>query len=117
VLYRFYDTKGALLYVGITADLKQRFRGHAAVQPWWHEVAACRVEFLPDREALVVAERDAIYREQPRYNQRGRVWAPLPVAAPDHVAKGDWSRWEDEMLLVAVRKGENRRARREALWS
>ena len=33
-LYRFFDTAGALLYVGITDAVKRRFAEHSAQKPW-----------------------------------------------------------------------------------
>ena len=33
-LYRFYDSEGNLLYVGITGSVKYRTEQHRATQPW-----------------------------------------------------------------------------------
>lgn len=83
VLYRFYDATGDLLYVGLTNDIGTRFSNHVATKSWWSEVADCRIEFLPSREALEEAEILAIQTEMPRYNQRhnpcARLVEPLPV--------------------------------------
>lgn len=81
VLYRLYDQDGALLYVGITNSIPNRFKRHADEQRWWPEVTGCRVEFLPDRAALQRAERDAIWFERPRHNIMGSVTPPHPAAA------------------------------------
>lgn len=69
VLYRLFDADGALLYIGRTSDIDARFPRHAAEQPWWHEVAACSIEFLPSQQELVAAEADAIRDERPRHNK------------------------------------------------
>lgn len=66
-LYRFFDSAGRLLYVGITTDLA-RWRGHATGKPWWREVASATIEHLPCQEAAVAAERAAILAEQPVWN-------------------------------------------------
>lgn len=68
ILYRFFDSDGDLLYVGLTNNIHGRFSSHAGKQPWWAEVADCRVEFLPSRDALREAEVVAIRAEKPRYN-------------------------------------------------
>lgn len=90
ILYRFYGTDGALLYVGITNSIGSRFKDHAREKPWWFEVADCRVAFYADRASLARAEADSIAYEHPRYNIRqempvsrtARVPRPRPVAAP-----------------------------------
>lgn len=38
-VYRFYDSGGALLYVGSTGNLWYRFGQHAADREWWPDVA------------------------------------------------------------------------------
>jgi hypothetical protein len=78
-LYRFYDTTGALLYVGITVDAPRRFGRHSEDKPWWLEVARIDMEPFPDRDSVLVAERAAIQSEAPRYNiahARGTQSAP-----------------------------------------
>lgn len=69
ILYRMYDGSGTLLYVGITADVGQRLRDHAALQPWWREVRNITVEHYDDRAAAETAERNAIHAEQPPHNR------------------------------------------------
>lgn len=67
-LYRFYDTTGTLLYVGITADPGARWRKHAHGKPWWHEITQITIETHPTRAAVLEAERAAIITEKPRHN-------------------------------------------------
>lgn len=76
VLYRLFNAAGELLYIGITNDLNARFSWHAGRSPWWPEVADCRTDFFPSREALRAAETQAIKAEQPRYN---RASVPKPT--------------------------------------
>ena len=88
VLYRFYDTSGDLLYVGITADPVSRWRSHRGEKPWWHEVTNITLEVHPDRDTVLAAETIAIATEKPRYNivhNRGRVRMPVessPITSP-----------------------------------
>lgn len=67
-LYRFYDKQGTLIYVGITLDPPARFRSHTHTQNWWDQVSEIRIGLQPDRPSVLVAEKDAIRREGPRYN-------------------------------------------------
>ncbi len=67
-LYRFYDTNGRLLYIGITMDLGGRWGSHNRDKPWWRSVARATIEHHPNREAVLAAERAAIIAEKPAYN-------------------------------------------------
>lgn len=70
-LYRAYNAAGDLLYIGQTGrDAIERWAEHMAAQPWAHEVAMWvrdPVEY-PSEAAVLLAERDAIHAEAPRYN-------------------------------------------------
>lgn len=68
VLYRMYDATDALLYVGITMNVEDRFADHRAMKAWWAEVVDIKLEHFPTREAVEQAERDAIRTERPRFN-------------------------------------------------
>lgn len=67
-LYRFYDERGRLLYIGITGDVRARFRQHADSKAWWKQVAVREIVHCRTRADLLAAEREAIIRERPRYN-------------------------------------------------
>src|ERR1700744_976753 len=60
VLYRFFDTTGNLLYVGITNNPSQRFKGHQKEALWFRNAALATLEHFPNRETLEEAERRAI---------------------------------------------------------
>lgn len=70
-LYRFFDAGGALLYVGVTSDLRTRWDRHAAERAWWPFVASSTVEWLPSRAAALAAESAAIASESPLHNVAG----------------------------------------------
>lgn len=106
-LYRLYDADGALLYVGVTGDLRTRFAQHAAGKPWWPEVARKTVEWHETRIAALGAEAAAMENERPRYNiletsTRARAGKPgdrhrTPLVGwrpPAELA--DWARAESE---------------------
>lgn len=77
-LYRFYDEGGALLYVGITANLEARRIEHGRAQPWWPHVAKETVEWFETRPPARAAELEAIKSERPLYNVNSSPWAPGP---------------------------------------
>lgn len=69
-LYRFYDSQGTLLYVGISLGAAQRASQHRADKEWWPQVARMDVQHLgnvtrPEAEAI---ERQAIVDERPKHN-------------------------------------------------
>lgn len=71
VLYRFVDTSGRLLYVGVTKNPAARFRKHGQDQFWWDQVSAIHLERHASRELLMIAELEAIETEFPIFNQMG----------------------------------------------
>ena len=81
-LYRMWNAKGALLYVGISESAMSRFAQHAANKDWWGEVEKVTLEHFPNREFALVAELTAIQSENPRYNIAGRPGAARRQPAP-----------------------------------
>lgn len=70
-LYRFYDAKGTLLYVGIAGNPGRRFDQHAkgpGGKPWWSQVVGSTMEHFPDRATAAAAEVRAIVAESPVHN-------------------------------------------------
>jgi len=67
-LYRFYDHREVLLYIGLTMDPATRWKAHSKQKPWWVEVTSIRIEHFPSREAVKAAEIAAIKAELPLYN-------------------------------------------------
>jgi hypothetical protein len=67
-LYRFYDSTGTLLYIGITAQGQGRWYQHQSEKAWWPEVSRATVEHFPDRPSAASAEVDAITAEGPMHN-------------------------------------------------
>ena len=68
VLYRFYDTAGELLYVGVTVHLPNRLTDHRHTKPWWTHADRITLEHYPTRAAVLEAERTAIQKERPKWN-------------------------------------------------
>lgn len=65
VLYRLFDVDGALLYIGVTADLLERLHQHEALQPWWADVASVQMVRYARRKDALADEWAAIQQEDP----------------------------------------------------
>lgn len=75
VLYRYYDYRRDLLYVGITNDAYQRFMQHSLNAPWFLDAWVFTVEVFAHLAEAQAAELAAIRTEQPRWNGIGsRHW-------------------------------------------
>ncbi|MGY1439498.1 GIY-YIG nuclease family protein [Streptomyces reniochalinae] len=66
-LYRFYDGKGRLLYVGVSSQLERRWAQHEMSKPWWHLVERRTVEWHATGREALAAEEQAINSEAPLY--------------------------------------------------
>lgn len=69
LVYRLYDRRGSLLYIGSTINVFGRFQGHAGRTPWWSEVATYRLQRFETEEAARCAEALAIGSEDPKHNK------------------------------------------------
>ena len=67
-LYRYYDSQGHLLYVGITGDNTKRQSQHRRNSFWFGEIHSATFEHFITREQASQAEVSAIQSERPRYN-------------------------------------------------
>lgn len=67
-LYRLFDRRDVLLYIGIANNYGRRMEQHIRSKPWWPDVATTKIERFATRELALDAEREAIGRERPRYN-------------------------------------------------
>lgn len=67
-LYRFYDSEGRLLYVGISLSAAQRAADHRREKSWWPDVARMDVVHLENRREAEDQERYAIVTERPIHN-------------------------------------------------
>lgn len=67
-LYRLFDQKHQLLYVGISASAIARLSQHMSDKSWAADIAHVSVEHFETRTEAAEAEREAIRIERPRYN-------------------------------------------------
>lgn len=79
-LYRLFDADGELLYVGIAGNPGRRFAQHGGEKPWWREVSETTLTHYDTRAEALMAEREAIQTEHPRYNIMLSLRAPSPSA-------------------------------------
>lgn len=66
-LYRYYNSKDELLYIGISMSAIVRAHQHKRKE-WFASVCKITIERYPDRDEALLAETDAIINERPLYN-------------------------------------------------
>lgn len=76
-VYRFYDAKDRLLYVGITRTPQSRFQTHQLNSPWWDLAERCTIDVRATRASAFWAEGMAIYHESPVFNATMVSWLGL----------------------------------------
>jgi hypothetical protein len=67
-LYRYFDARDILLYVGISGDLAVRDKSHISRSKWMRLTARSTVERRKTLERVKMAERIAIEAEHPIFN-------------------------------------------------
>ena len=73
MVYRFKDSAGHLLYVGVTCSPRARWQAHKNRAKWWPRVASVSVEWHPTEYQALDSEVAAIRSEQPLFNVRSAV--------------------------------------------
>lgn len=110
-LYRLFNAKDQLLYVGIAADPAARWKGHCHTKPWVGEVAMRVIEWFSTHDEALRAETEAIRFEYPRYNisQSQRSDKPKPprpsmkfLAREDLDSAKDYLAIQDVAALLGV---------------
>jgi len=69
VLYRFFDSQGNLLYVGISNNWQARLKQHYKNSAFHDETALITFDRFSTRSQVEEAERLAIETEHPKYNK------------------------------------------------
>jgi hypothetical protein len=87
-LYRLYDARGVLLYVGISGDPEFRFTQHEKEKPWWRDVARRDIEWFEARPGAAAAEVAAIKIGRPRHNEARAGRAVIKVPASEEQVIG-----------------------------
>jgi hypothetical protein len=77
-VYRYYDRRGALIYVGITRQAIGRNRQHNEAAEWWRFVARQEVEHHPSRAEAAAREVELIRQYRPPFNKQHNIgWQDL----------------------------------------
>ena len=92
-LYRHYDKRGDLLYVGISINVFSRLGSHLRKSHWSRSIRTMTIDHYDTRKAVREAERTAIRKEKPKHNilmngkrrrvksKRGFSWIGLSLVA------------------------------------
>ena len=67
-LYRWFNKKHELLYIGISSSIGSRIKAHSKTSDWFLESAYMTIEWVKTPEELDKKERVAIRKERPLYN-------------------------------------------------
>lgn len=67
-LYRFYDADNALLYVGVSRSLPDRWNWHRCRTGWYARARLVSLSFYPSRRDAFCAEAAAIRTQHPLFN-------------------------------------------------
>lgn len=119
VLYRFFDANGRLLYIGVTANIKTRWKDHSRNKPHWRDVATATIEHFDSQEEVIKAEAEAIAAERPAWNVVHNTGRPLspdrPISADrragrrtikeleEDIRDGEWITGSDACRLFGMR--------------
>ena len=83
-VYRVYNERDGLLYIGCTHDITDRMRTHAKRAPWFWRMDSLITEEFPDMKSARLAEYLAIADEAPLYNVLG-TWSRTQRPEPPPV--------------------------------
>jgi len=83
-LYRHFNARGKLLYVGISVKPLDRLLSHVSGSAWVSEIVRIEISWCADRTEAMLAEADAIKSERPLWNQ---VHSPAHVVNDVRLAK------------------------------
>ena len=72
-LYRHFDAKGQLLYVGISLSTVKRLGEHRCDSGWTKKITTITIERFKTRRLALDAERAAVQREHPLHNVTGKL--------------------------------------------
>lgn len=115
-LYRFFDSDGLLLYVGITSTTDSRWSHHRLHAAWWPQAATKQVEWFTERGDAAAAELEAIRTEAPLWNSaaapasNARLKEALFVEATNGGIRAPSGEWRNsDVALAQVLSAEIRR--------
>jgi predicted GIY-YIG superfamily endonuclease len=77
-LYRLFDARGRLLYVGISLDPDRRVQQHRRTKSWGSAIHLVKTKEYPTIGHAMEAEKQAIENEAPIHNVMYNTVAPMP---------------------------------------
>ena len=108
-VYRAYDEKGTLLYVGCTYDFAARRKQHGRKSAWSQNATRWSVRWHPNRSAALAAEHLAIITEDPRFNvsYEDRARRSAMTADRQRAIERDRNRSELARIMSSLRPGRH----------
>lgn len=67
-LYRHFDGKNRLLYIGISLSQLKRLINHRGKSKWYKNIRTIKIEYFKTKKIAHEAENKAIKREKPLHN-------------------------------------------------
>lgn len=98
-LYKHYNVKGVLLYVGVSRHAGHRFSEHKINSIWAALSVRMVVEMYPDRLSASIAELEAVQKEKPLYNKH-HLERKRAIKAPQVLER---PRRDEETSMVSAR--------------
>jgi predicted GIY-YIG superfamily endonuclease len=99
-LYRHYNTKGELLYVGIAKNPLKRLSEHRRSAHWASSSVRMTADVYPDRASALIAEATAIMKEKPLHNLLHLERAVIVNKCPKALVK---PRKDEPTIMISVR--------------
>lgn len=88
-LYRYFNSEGQLLYVGITKNQFHRLQAHSKMAEWFPHVATATFQHFDSRPLALKAETHAIGTELPKFNKAGPTLTPSDLEHLLRTMRGD----------------------------
>lgn len=95
-VYRAFDARDRLLYVGCSVDVDARLRYHEQHAAWWIFATRIDRQEFASHELALAAEAEAISEEHPRWNIVGRS-ASHPDGYISRIQDGSWLSYERDV--------------------
>lgn len=73
ILYRYFNSNGVLIYVGVTGNMDNRHKQHKYSSHWFSKASSRSVKKYTSREEALAAEKEAIKSEEPLFNIEGNL--------------------------------------------
>lgn len=100
-LYRYYDHRDRLLYVGITDKLSARTTSHIESSSWMDFAVRSTIERYPTRREAEKAEQEAIKTERPLFNSQHNDTPEARVRLVEYLIE----QGRTDLLVASVSRG------------